>query len=116
MLLRNAIVAAVCGGTLASLPAFAQEDPLKADIGFETSVPLVEDANAHGARQSVSANYGSPSAYRWFFNEHSRVALSYDYPHNTQWSGLNNGSTGTKSNSDIFQFPTKRWSLVPLTV
>src|SRR5579862_878512 len=91
MLLRNVIVVAICGGTFASLRAFAQEDPLKADIGFEASVLSVEDANAHRAQQSVSANYGPPGAYRWFLNERSRVELSYDHTHNTQWSGLAGG-------------------------
>jgi hypothetical protein len=107
MLLTNAIVAAICGAGLVSLPAFGQENPISnAD---ETSLPFVENANADGAQPSSSPNYSLLGGCPLFL-------LSYGYTHRTQAYGPNNGSTEVKSNADevlaahVFQFPVKRWS------
>jgi hypothetical protein len=121
MLLNNAIVAAICGSTLVSLPSFCQEDPMsKADISYEACMPFVENTNPSGAHQSVSANYGPLGGYRLFFNKRSGVELSYGYTHNTQADRRDSGSTGVKNRFGevfagfVFQplHPAKRWSPV----
>jgi hypothetical protein len=116
MLLKHIIVAAICGNTLVSLPAFGQENPMsKADMSVEASVPFVENRNSHGAQQSATVNYGFLGGYRFFFNEHSGVEPSYGNAHSIQMCGRDNGSIGVKSNSDevfaahLFRLP-KRWS------
>jgi len=117
VLLKTAIVAAICGSTLVSLPAFGQEEPMsKADISIEASLPFVRNTNTDGAQQSASVNYGVLGSYRFFFNRHSGVELSYGYTRNTQTYSLDSGSMGVKNNSDelfaayVFRFPAKRWS------
>ena len=119
MLLTNAIVAAICGTSLVSLPAFGQENPMSgADASVETSLPFVEHANADGAQPISSANYSLLGSYRLFFNQYSGAELSYKYTHCTQTYGSDSGSIEVKSNSDevfaayAFQFRVKRWSPV----
>jgi hypothetical protein len=117
MLVKHIIVAAICGSTLVSLPAFGQENPMsKTDISVEAPVPFVENKSSDGAQQSATVNYGFPGGYRLFFNKHSGVEQSYGYPHNIQRYSLGPGSIGVKNNSDevlaahVFRFPDKRWS------
>ena len=117
MLLKHIIVAAICGSTLISLPAFGQGNPMsKADISIEASVPFAENTNSDGAQQSATIKYGFLGGYRFFFNKHSGVELSYGYAHNIQTYSLDSGSIGKKNNSDevlaacAFRFPAKRWS------
>jgi len=104
MLLTKAIVVAICGSTFVSLPALSQANPMsEADGSIETSVPVIDDANADGAQMIVSANYRLLHAYRLFVNEPRGGEVSYGFPHDTQ------------SNSDnilvyVFQFSAKRWS------
>jgi hypothetical protein len=115
MLLTNTIVAAICGSTLVSLPAFGQEHPMsKADISIEASGPFVENTNSDGAQRSATVNYRILGGYRFVFNKHNGVELSYT--HNIQTYSLNSGSIGAKNNSqevlaaDAFRFSAKRWS------
>jgi hypothetical protein len=90
MLLKHIIVAAICGRTLVSLPAFGQENPMsKADISIEASVPFVENTSSDGAQQSATVNYGFLASYRFFFNKHSGVELSYT--HNIRTYSLDSG-------------------------
>jgi hypothetical protein len=116
-MLKYAIVAAFCGGTLISLPAFGQEESTsKADISIEASLPFVKSTNADGAQQSASVNYGFLGGYRYFFKKHSGVEVSYGFTHTTQTYVPDSGSIGVKNNSDelfaayVFRFPAKRWS------
>jgi hypothetical protein len=79
------------------LAAFGQENPTsKADISIEACVSFVENTNADGVQQSVSANYGLLGGYRLFFSKRSGVELSYGYTHNTQAYSLNRGSIWSK--------------------
>ncbi len=117
MLLKHIIVAAICGSTLISLPAFGQGNPMsKADISIEASVPFAENTNSDGAQQSATIKYGFLGGYRFFFNKHSGVELSYGYTHNIQTYNLDSGSIGVMNNSDevlaayVFRLPAKRWS------
>jgi hypothetical protein len=121
MLLKHIIVAAICGNTLVSLPAFGQENPMsKADISVEVPVSFVENKNSDGAQQSATVNCGFLGNYRLFFNKHSGVELSYGYAHNIQRDSPDPGSIGVKNNPDevlathVFRFPAKRWSPVVL--
>jgi hypothetical protein len=92
MLLKNTIVAVICGGTLLSLPAFSQENPMfKVETSIGASVSLV-------------------------FNKHIGLEPSNGYTHNTQTFNLDSGSIGVKDDSDgvltayVFRLPAKRWS------
>jgi len=121
MLLKHIIVAAICVSTLVSLPAFGQDNPMfKADISIEASVPFIENKHSDGAQQNATIKSGFLGGYRFFFNKHNGVDLSYTYAHNIQTYSLESGSIGVKNNSDAvleadaFRFPAKRWSpLVP---
>jgi len=93
MSLKSAIVAALCGSTLASSPAFGQENRIsRADIRIEASAPFV--------------NEGFLFAYRLFPSD----------SHSTQTYTAFKGSIGFKNNSDqvcatyVFRFSVKRWS------
>jgi len=98
MLLKHIIVAAICGSILVSLRGFGQEKPMsKADISIEASVPFVDSDRA---QQSTTINHGFLGGYRFFFNKHSGVELSYGYAHNIQAYILDGGSIGKKNNSD----------------
>ena len=117
MFRKQVVVAFLFGGALASLPAVAEENaPDKSEISFEAALPLVANTNANGVPQSSSINYGFLAGYRYFFNKHSGVELSYGYSRDTQTYGLANGSVGVKNNSDevlaayVFRFQAKRWS------
>jgi outer membrane immunogenic protein len=117
MLQQHTVVGVLLGSLLASLPAVAQENaPDKSEISFEASLPLVANTNANGVQQSSSINYGFLAGYRYFFNKHSGVELSYGYSRNTQTYGLANGSVGVNNNSDevlaayVFRFQAKRWT------
>src|SRR5258708_20996743 len=117
MLLNHIIVAAICGSTLISLPAFGQGNPMsKAHISIEASVPFAENTNSDGAQQSATIKYGFLGGCRFFLNKHSGVELSYGYAHNIQTYSLDSGTIGVMNNSDevlatyAFRFPAKRWS------
>jgi opacity protein-like surface antigen len=117
VLLKTALVAAICGSTLISLPAFGQEDSIaKADISVQASLPFVKSTNTDGAQQGASINYGIQGSYRFFFNRHSGAEVSYGYMHDTQSYSLESGSIGVKNNSDelfaayVFRLPAKRWT------
>jgi hypothetical protein len=121
MLLKNAIVAAICGSSLVSLPSFGQENPKsRGDISSEACMPFVENRNANGDQQSVSANYGFLGGYRLFFNKRSDAERSYGYTHNTQAYCPESGPIGVKNSFDemfvtfVFRLPAKRWSPVVL--
>jgi hypothetical protein len=110
MSLKSAIVAALCGSTLVSAPAFGQENLIsRANIRVEASVPLVKSTNANVALQSTSVKGGYLCTYRFFPNNSN----------NTQTYSLYKGSAGLKNNSDqvcatyIFRFSVKRW--LPIT-
>ena len=80
---------------------FGQEKPMsKADISIEASVPFVDNKNSDGAQQSTTINHGFLGGYRFFFNKHSGVELSYGYAHHIQTYSLDSGSIGKKNNSD----------------
>ena len=117
MLPKYIIVAAICGSTLVSLPAFGQENPLsKADIGIEAAVPLAENTNSGGAQQGATVNYSFRGGYRVFLNKRSSVEPNYGYAHNIQMYSLYGGSIGLRKNpvevlaAYVFRFPKKRWS------
>jgi|HubBroStandDraft_6_1064221.scaffolds.fasta_scaffold275188_2 hypothetical protein len=116
MLLKNTIVAVICGGTLVSLPAFGQENPSsKADLSIQAFVPLVENTTAQGVQQSSSTNYGLLAGYRFFFDKHSGVELTYGFSRSSQNYNLGSGSLGVQNNSNevlaayVFRFPAKHW-------
>jgi hypothetical protein len=122
MLVKNIIVAGICGSTLVSLPAFGEENPMsKADINVEAPVSFVESKNSNGAQQSATVNYGFLGNYRLFSNKHSGIELSYGYTHYIQSYSLDPGSIGVKNDSDevlaahVLRFPAKRWSPFVLT-
>jgi opacity protein-like surface antigen len=117
MLLKNAILAAICGSTLVSLPAFGQEESLpKMEIAIEASAPIAQNTNAQGVQQGSTVNYGFLAGYRVFFDKHSGVELTYGYARTSQTYGLNSGALGVSNSSNealaayVFRFPMKRWS------
>ena len=106
MSFKSAIVAALCGSTLVSAPAFGQENLISRDDIRIQAVPFDKSANAHIAPQSAFANEGFLCTYRLFPNN----------SHNTQSYGPHKGSIVLKNNSDqvcatyVFRFWVKRWS------
>jgi len=114
MSLKQIIAVAICGSILVSLRGFGQEKPMsKADISIETSVPFVDNTSSDGAQQSATVNYGFRASYRFFFNKHNGVELSYT--HNIRTYSLDSGSIGVKNNPDealapyVIRFLAKRW-------
>lgn len=100
MSFMSAIVAALCGSTLVSSPAFGQENRIGAPV------PFVKSANANIVRRRGSVNDGFLCTHR-FLPNNSR---------NTQTFGPYKGSIGLKNKSDqvcsayVFRFWVKRWS------
>jgi hypothetical protein len=118
MMLKNAIVAAICGSTFVSLPAFGQENPIKPDISIDASASLVENANANGAQKSACGNYRFLGGYRFFFNKYCGVEDGL--PCNTPTFSLDRGVIGVKNKSDggflahTAWLPARRWSPILL--
>src|SRR5258708_36701963 len=117
MLLKRTIIAALCGGALAPLPALCQETPAyKTEISIEASMPFVKNTVAYGVQQSAGLNGGFLAGYRFFFGKHSGAELTYGYARNSQTYSLASGPGGVRNNSDegfaayVFRFPRKRWS------
>ena len=91
MSLKGAILAALCGSTLVSSPAFGQGNLISsADSRLEASVPFVKSTNADVARQSASVNGGFLCTYRFVSNNLN----------DTQTYSPYKGSIGLKNNSD----------------
>jgi hypothetical protein len=115
MLPKHIIVAAICGSTLVSLPAFGQDNPMS-KTSIKTFVPFVENTSSDGAQQSAIVNYGFLGGARPFFDEHSGVELSHGYPYNIKTYRVDRGSIGVMNNSDgvlaayALRLPAKRWS------
>jgi hypothetical protein len=112
MLLKNAIVAAICGSTFVSLPTFGQANSILLDIGIDASVPFVQAINANGAQHRACANYGLVGGYRFFFsfffNGHRGVEGRHAFPCNAPTYSLDKRLIEMKNKFD--GFPSNRWS------
>ena len=113
MLLKNAIVAAICGSAFVSQPAFGQENRIKPEISIEASVHFVGTV---GAQQSACADYGLLGGYRLFFNKCDCVELISGCSPNTATFSLDREVVGAKNKSGggfvahTFWFPEKHRS------
>jgi hypothetical protein len=110
MSVKNVIVAALCGITLVSSPAFGQENLVsRADIRIERPVPLLKSGSEEVARQSAPDSGGFLCTYRFFSNNLNNTRTYNPYQR----------SVGLKNDSDhvcatyVFRFSVKRWA--PLT-
>jgi hypothetical protein len=116
MLLKNAIVGAICGSTFVSLPALGQENPMKPNTSVDVSVPFVENTNANGAQKSDCGKYGFVGGYRSFFNRYRGVEVRHAFRCNTPTYSLDKRLIGVKNKFDggvvahTSWFPANRWS------
>ena len=77
MLLKRTIIAALCGGALASFPALSQEAPAyKSEISIGASLPFIKSTTAYGVQQSASLNGGLLAGYRFNTSFHPEIAVS----------------------------------------
>src|SRR5579863_3620363 len=104
MCLKSAIIAALCGSTFVSSPAFGQGSLIsRADTRIGAQAPFIQSTNPGAPRRSGSVNGGFLCTYQFFFNNLSPYQ----------------GSVGSKNNSDpvcatyVFRFSVKHWS--PIT-
>jgi outer membrane immunogenic protein len=114
---KRAIVLALCGAALTSLPALCQENiPYKSEVYVEGFLPIVKGTTAYGVQDSTSLSGGVLAGYRFLFGAHSGVEASYGYSRSTQTYNVGSGPLGVASNSDevfaayLFRFQHKRWS------
>ena len=111
MLLKTAIVAAICGSTFVSLPMFGQVNKIKPEISIEASVLFVGTV---GGQQGACADHGLLGGYRLFFNKCDSVELSSGCSRNTTTFSLDRGVIGAENKSGggfvahTFWFPEKR--------
>jgi hypothetical protein len=97
MLLKNAIVAAICGSTFVSLPAFGQKNKIQPEISIEASVHFV---GTFGGQEGACPDYGILGGYRLFFNKCASVEPSSGGSPNTATFSLNRGAIGVTNKSD----------------
>jgi hypothetical protein len=108
MLLRNTIIAAICGSALAAPDAFAQENPTsKTEHRIEACVAFAETTNADRAQQSPNVNYGFLGGHRSFFSKYSSANLSD--------ANTSNAQAHVVLAVYVFRIPVKRWSPFVLT-
>jgi hypothetical protein len=109
MLLKNVIVAAICGSTFVSLSTFGEENSIKSDT-------VVENTNANGSGKSACANYGFPGSYRSFFHRYRCLEVRYGFPGNTRTYNTTMGLVAIKNKLDgvfatyLSWLPAKRYS------
>jgi hypothetical protein len=106
MLLKNTIVATICGSTFISLPTFGQENNGKPDISIAASVHFVGTV---GGQQSACAADSLPAGYRLFFDRCDSSGCSPNTPafNQDRWAiGVKNKSDGGFV-AHTFWFPEK---------
>jgi outer membrane immunogenic protein len=91
--------AILLGGSLAALPAFAQETG-RSEVSVQALGSFVKSTTDNGVQQGASNSGGVLANYRFFFTNDNGVEVNYGYSLNTQTYGLPTGLLGVKSHQD----------------
>jgi outer membrane immunogenic protein len=87
------------GGSLAAVPAFAQETG-RSEVSVQAFGSFVKNTTDNGVQQGATDSGGVLANYRFFFTNDNGVEVNYGYSLNTQTYGLPSGSLGVKSHQD----------------
>ena len=111
----NTFVKLALGLTVATVPAFSQEDvSYKSDAAVQVLGSFVKGTTDKGIEQKATNSGGVLASYRFYFDRHNGVEVNYGYALNTQSFGLPAGPLGVKTYSHeasadyILRFPSKR--------
>jgi outer membrane immunogenic protein len=91
--------AILLGGSLAMLPAFAQEAG-RSEVSVQALGSFVKTTTDNGVQQSATDSGGVLANYRFFFTNDNGVEVNYGYSLNTQTYGLPSGPFGIKAHQD----------------
>src|SRR3981081_2213876 len=93
MLRMKALGAVVLGGSLLSLPAFAQDEnpQYKSEASVQAFGSFLTSTVNNGVEQKATDSGGVLARYRFFFNKNHGVELNYGHSVNTQSYGLLGG-------------------------
>jgi opacity protein-like surface antigen len=98
MLKKRALITAVAGMALATLPMFAQEEAGRSEVSVQAFGSFVKSTTQNGVPQSATNSGGVLANYRFFFTQSHGVEVNYGYSLNTNSFGLATGPLGIKSN------------------
>jgi outer membrane immunogenic protein len=84
------------GGSLAMLPAFAQETG-RSEISVQALGSFVKTTTDNGVQQTATNSGGVLANYRFFFTHDNGVEVNYGYSLNTQTYGLPSSLFGVKA-------------------
>jgi opacity protein-like surface antigen len=107
--------AILLGGSLAALPAFAQEAG-RSEVSVQAFGSFVKSTTDNGVQQSASDSGGVLANYRFFFTNDNGVEVNYGYSLNTQTYGLPTGPLGVKAHQDevsaayVYRHPLRRFT------
>jgi outer membrane immunogenic protein len=99
MLRTFSIAAVLLGGSLAALPALAQEAG-RSEVSVQAIGSFVKSTTDDGVRQGATDSGGVLANYRFFFTNNSGVEVNYGYSLNTQTYGSPTGPLGVKAHQD----------------
>jgi outer membrane immunogenic protein len=100
------------GGSLAMLPAFAQETG-RSEISVQALGSFVKTTTDNGVQTATNSG-GVLANYRFFFTHDNGVEVNYGYSLNTQTYGLPSGLFGVKANQHevtaayVYRHPLRR--------
>lgn len=101
------------GGSLAALPAFAQETG-RSEVSVQALGSFVKTTTDNGVQQSATNSGGVLANYRFFFTNGSGVEVNYGYSLNTQTYGLPSGLFGVRAHQHevtaayVYRHPLRR--------
>ncbi|MGA7234392.1 MAG: outer membrane beta-barrel protein [Bryobacteraceae bacterium] len=113
-MLRTVSFAAIfLGGSIAMLPALAQE-ARRSEVSVQALGSFVKTTTDNGVQQSATNSGGVLANYRFFFTNDNGVEVNYGYSLNTQTYGLPSGLFGAKANQHemtaayVYRHPLRR--------
>lgn len=99
MFRRLSLAGILLGGSLAALPALAQETG-RSEVSVQAFGSFVKNTTDNGVQQGATDSGGVLANYRFFFTNDNGVEVNYGYSLNTQTYGLPTGTLGVKSHQD----------------
>jgi opacity protein-like surface antigen len=100
-------------GSLAALPAFAQEAG-RSEVSVQALGSFVKTTTDNGVQQSATNSGGVLANYRFFFTNDNGVEVNYGYSLNTQAYGLPSGLFGVRAHQHevtaayVYRHPLRR--------
>ena len=91
------LTAILIGGSLAAMPALAQEAG-RSEVSVQAFGSFVKSTTDNGIQQSATNSGGVLANYRYFFSASHGVEVNYGYSLNTQTYDSAAGASGVKSN------------------